>query len=202
MQPQQSDGVPAFTPPDPTARRRIPAWLILVLVLGVVVVVGGTITAVVLARRSSGDGPIGVGDHSGARTLDHFVGLRPVRASHPAPCKGDDLPGKDTSGKTLCYRLGSGMSLSAVRDLTLAPNSYGGGVLIQISLRSADTTRFADLTRRIATASPPGNQLAIVVRDEVVAAPVVAEPITGGELQIAGGFDADQATRLADRILH
>ncbi|BCJ35734.1 hypothetical protein Athai_32370 [Actinocatenispora thailandica] len=171
------------------------------LVLGVVVVVGGAITAVVLVRRSSSDGPIGVGDHSGPRTLDHFVGLRPVGASHPAPCKGDDLPGKDTTGQALCFRLDSGMSLSAVQDLRVEPSPYGGGVLIQISLRPADAKRFADLTKKISAASPPGNQLAIVVRDEVVSAPVVQDPIAGGELEISGGFDADQATNLANKIL-
>jgi hypothetical protein len=202
MQPQPPDGVPAFTPPEPSTRRRVPAWLILVLVLGVVVVVGGAILAVVLVQRSSDDGSIGVGDHSGARTLYHFVGLRPVTSSHPAPCRGDDLAGTDTSGRKLCYQLGTGMSLSAVRDLSLQPDTYGGGgVLIQISLRSDDGKRFADLTKKIATASPPGNQLAIVVRDKVVSAPIVNEQITGGEVQIAGKFDTDQATRLANQIL-
>ena len=69
--------------------------------------------------------------------------------------------------------------------------------VVQVQLTDAAAPRFEQLTERLAGFGPPLNQVAIVLNGAVVSAPAVQEPITGGTLQIAGGFTQDEAEALA-----
>lgn len=62
-------------------------------------------------------------------------------------------------------------------------------ILIQLDRRGART--IAEITREHVA-----GRLAFVLGDEVISAPFVREPITGGELQIDGGFTQDDAADL------
>jgi preprotein translocase subunit SecD len=55
--------------------------------------------------------------------------------------------------------------------------------------------RFAE-----ATANNVGRPFAIVLDNEVIAAPVIREPITGGSGQISGNFSVERANELANQI--
>jgi preprotein translocase subunit SecD len=60
--------------------------------------------------------------------------------------------------------------------------------------------RFDDTgTRRLARATRENvsRPLAIVLDDVVLSAPLILEPILGGEMQIAGGFTRESANQLA-----
>lgn len=59
---------------------------------------------------------------------------------------------------------------------------------------------FGKLTAALAAKQPPANQLAIVIRNEVVAAPRVNAPITGGEVEIDGTYTQKDAEALAASI--
>jgi protein-export membrane protein SecD len=55
--------------------------------------------------------------------------------------------------------------------------------------------RFAE-----ATANNVGRPFAIVLDNQVIAAPVIREPITGGSGQISGNFSVERANQLAGQI--
>lgn len=47
------------------------------------------------------------------------------------------------------------------------------------------------------TSENVGRQMAVVLDDEVLMAPIINEPVLGGRLQVAGGFTVEEADRLA-----
>ena len=64
--------------------------------------------------------------------------------------------------------------------------------VVNFTFDSVGTRRFAD----VSTANT-GHRFAIVLDQDVISAPVINEPITGGRGQISGHFDAHSATDLA-----
>jgi protein-export membrane protein SecD len=80
-------------------------------------------------------------------------------------------------------------------DLTDAQPSFdrrSGEALVSFRLNTAGSRKFA-----YATAENIGQPFAIVLDNEVISAPIVREPITGGSGQISGNFTAKQANDLA-----
>jgi len=64
--------------------------------------------------------------------------------------------------------------------------------VVTIRLDAAGKQRLAQ-----ATAANIGKPLALLIDDQVLSAPVIRDPIDGGELQIAGAFDLQGASNLA-----
>ena len=96
------------------------------------------------------------------------------------------------------YGLGpSELPPGAVDQAIALQDPAGGGWVVQVSLDAEASATFADVTRRVSTLGPPLNQLAIVLNGAVVSAPAVQEAITGGLLQITGGFTQQEAEALA-----
>lgn len=52
----------------------------------------------------------------------------------------------------------------------------------------------------MAAQQDPANRLAMIIGEELIMAASVLEPLTTGELQIAGGFTRDEAEALAVRL--
>jgi preprotein translocase subunit SecD len=73
--------------------------------------------------------------------------------------------------------------------------SVGQGWEIQFTLTGAGSDTFADVTTRL-----QGRQLAIVVDDQVISAPTVQSPITGGNGVITGSFTEARAKDLATQL--
>ena len=69
-------------------------------------------------------------------------------------------------------------------------------IVIRMHFSSAAAEEFGDLT-----ASNVGQRLALVIDGSVVTAPVVNEPIGGGELQISGGLTREQANAIVEGLL-
>ena len=80
-------------------------------------------------------------------------------------------------------------------DLTNASpgqDTQTGGWSINFTFNSVGARRFGDVTR-----ANVGHQLAIVLDNKVISAPVIQSVIAGGQGQITGSFTAQQATDLA-----
>jgi hypothetical protein len=76
-------------------------------------------------------------------------------------------------------------------------SSDGGTWQVDVTLSSADRTRFAALTGSIAADPAPRNQFAIVIDGKLWGDPSVASSITGGRLEIVGAFVGDLTSATA-----
>ncbi|RFB04087.1 protein translocase subunit SecD [Parvularcula marina] len=79
-----------------------------------------------------------------------------------------------------------------VTDASASPNSDGGGFQVNFAFDTRGARRFSDVTR-----NNVGRQFAIVLDDEIISAPRIINPITGGSGRITGNFTPDDATQLA-----
>lgn len=84
------------------------------------------------------------------------------------------------------------LSGETIRDARVAINNTDGRPHVAISFDSLGSDAFARITTRYRL-----RRLAIVLDDKVQSAPVIREPITGGEATISGQFTMQEATNLA-----
>ncbi|WP_203880750.1 excalibur calcium-binding domain-containing protein [Planotetraspora kaengkrachanensis] len=169
--------------PPPHAARR--TTVILVVVLIVVLAISVVLGAIAVLSTQNPDAP----PLSGTPVLKlrspvHFA---PVTGVHAAPCDGMEAVPDNTG--TTCYQLDPGVTVTTVQKVGSVAES-DGTYSIRLVLSPASRQQIADLTRETVR-----QQLAIVVGDQVVAAPRVAQAITQDSLSIAG-FDKTQADAL------
>ncbi len=134
----------------------------------------------------------------------------PTAAEQLTPkCSADALSDKEVvyadQGGTTKYRLGPVVING--NDVTKASAVLSGGTQTQVvqqwvvnfDLSKEGSKAFSDLTTRLAAlpASDPQKRIAIVVDRQVISAPAVQSPITGGSGQITGGFTEQQSKDLA-----
>ncbi len=142
-----------------------------------------------------------------APDAEHGLGLqvRQVQAvGSGGECASVLLPG---DAGTLCD--GSGLAYDVAEAKLISPevshasvvDAGAGQYAISLELTSAGAAILQAMTTAAVASAPPGNQLAIVVDGEVLSAPAVAEPLTDGTVQIAGGFTRERASELAERIV-
>ena len=130
------------------------------------------------------------------------VALASLDCSKPDPLVGNDDPNLplvacDQDG-TAKYILGpTFLQGTQISDANSAANPEGVGYVVTLNFKSEGTRIWADYT----TANV-GKQAAFVLDTQVVSAPEIREPISGGETQISGGagggFSADEAKSLAE----
>lgn len=60
---------------------------------------------------------------------------------------------------------------------------------VVLAVDAADQEELEALTARLAEQSDPHNRMAIIVDDEVLTTPSIVSALTGGEVQIVGGYD-------------
>lgn len=104
------------------------------------------------------------------------------------------LPSVDGAhgGQKLAVRTKVELDGARLRDASAAMNSQSGEWVVNFAFDSAGAKRFADITR-----ANVGKPFAIVLDGKVISAPVIREPITGGQGQISGSFSAQSAHDLA-----
>ena len=95
------------------------------------------------------------------------------------------------------YKLTAGtyqafMTGKVVKTATVGQDSTTGGIVVNVTMDTAGTKTWSDYTT-----AHVGKQVAIVLDGVVKSAPVVNEPITGGQTQISGKFTPDEAKSLA-----
>jgi len=106
-----------------------------------------------------------------------------------------------SDGTTVKYLLGP----AVIQGTHLTGATAGvpqGQVAYQVNLSfdSTGASQFSTATTKLYSQTSPMNQFAIVLDARVISAPVVNEPITGGQAQITGNFTATEAQNLA-RVL-
>ena len=111
----------------------------------------------------------------------------------PAPPPGDDfLPMQGQPGQKLAIRKRVEVDGADLTDARAGLNQQTGQWVVNFTFNAAGARRFADVTRQNTL-----KRFAIVLDDQVISAPVIREPITGGRGEISGSFDARSATDLA-----
>ncbi|WP_410789578.1 SecDF P1 head subdomain-containing protein [Kribbella sp. C-35] len=197
-------GQPPFPPyaPIPPKRSKGPLLIVGGLVLLLVVL---TVTGLVLIMNHGGDEPVGDESPPPARTKPSdpkAVEFRRVLTSKPGKCPTPSPSGTACDDQGNVYTLGKveldGSNVSEVKagyDPAMGTSWY-----VNLNLDPEGTKLFGQLTASIAKQEPPANLLAIVVHGEVAAAPAVQSAITGGQVQISGGYTRDTAEALAKKI--
>ncbi|MQY12408.1 Serine/threonine-protein kinase PknD [Streptomyces sp. RB5] len=110
-------------------------------------------------------------------------------------------PTFDSKNPETCYAISTRaedrMSVTQLKDVRAAQNEQGTDWMVQMSFEKTDARHFATLTGKAAGRESPKNQIAIILGDTLISAPVVTAAITGGEVEISGSFTRDDAEKLA-----
>lgn len=83
-----------------------------------------------------------------------------------------------------------------VEDASAQPDPNGGQIAVSLRMNQQGAKIWAQMTTEAANGG--NREIAILLDDEVVSAPRVNEPITGGNSQITGNFSIQEATDLAN----
>lgn len=76
----------------------------------------------------------------------------------------------------------------------------GAGWTVTMDFTDKGSSKFADITGKLAQNPSPQNQFAIVLDGEVVSAPYVSQALTGGNAEISGNFTQKSAEELANML--
>ncbi|MEU1624614.1 protein translocase subunit SecD [Streptomyces sp. NPDC020096] len=127
--------------------------------------------------------------------------------SNPTQMANAGLGAKPTDTTLACSQDGKtkyilGPAQVDGKQVTGAKSVYdtqsGAGWIVTLEFNSAGGKKFADITGQLAKQQPPNNQFAIVLDNQVVSAPSVSSPITGGSAQIYGSFTQQTSGDLAN----
>ncbi|HUZ62838.1 MAG TPA: protein translocase subunit SecD [Acetobacteraceae bacterium] len=110
----------------------------------------------------------------------------------PAPFGDTILPLQGTPGSKLVVRNHVQVDGSTLTNAQAGQDPQTGQWVVNFTFDSVGAREFASVTR-----ANVGHPFAIVLDNQVISAPVIREPITGGQGQISGDFTAAQATDLA-----
>ena len=150
-------------------------------------------------------------DKNKMRQLDTFFARADVKAKFPADLAFrwsrkpvDDAEGatSNLNGKYELYavkkRSGSDnapLDGSVVTSARADPDPTSGDIQVSLQMNNDGAKVWADMTTKAANAG--NREVAILLDDEVVSAPRVINPITGGSTSITGGFKLEEAQDLA-----
>jgi len=91
---------------------------------------------------------------------------------------------------------GARLDGAVVTNASEQPDPSTGEVTVSLAMNNEGARIWADMTTKAANAG--NREIAIVLDDEVVSAPRVINPITGGNSSITGGFTIEEAKDLAN----
>ncbi|TDW15525.1 SecDF P1 head subdomain-containing protein [Kribbella kalugense] len=190
---------PLFPQQPPPKRSRGPLLLVGGLVLLLIAIV---VTGVVLVAKRSDDKPAVAPAVRTKPSDPTAVEFRRVLTAKPGACPTPTPAGTACDDAGMRYTLGKvELDGSNVSEVKAAADPNGtGGWLIALTLDSKGAKLFEQLTANLAKQTTPANQVAIVVRGKVAAAPAVQSEITGGKVQINGDYNRDSAEALATKI--
>ena len=121
------------------------------------------------------------------RLLDENANMQ---ASLPPP--GVEFLEGETAGIRYPVRRRIEVDGANLSDARASRDNRNGEWVVNFTFDSVGTRRFADVTRQNV-----GQRFAVVLDNKVITAPVIREPITGGQGQISGNFTAASANDLA-----
>jgi preprotein translocase subunit SecD len=82
-----------------------------------------------------------------------------------------------------------------LKQAKIAFDRTSGKPVVSLEFNSKGAKKFAEITQKNI-----GKPLAIILDNEIISAPVVQEQITGGQAQITGDFNLDQAEKLVVQL--
>jgi preprotein translocase subunit SecD len=172
------------------------------LVSGLVLLLGVIIATAVVVVVNRSDGKRAAASTARTKPSDPTaVQFRRVLSAKAGTCPTPAPAGTACDAKGMRYTLGKvELDGSNVTEVKTGIQENGGNWYVGLTLDSEGTKLFAQLTTALAKQTPPSNQLAIVVDDQVVTAPSVMSPITAGKIEISGGYTRDSAEELATKI--
>jgi SecDF, P1 head subdomain len=142
-----------------------------------------------IVTRSSADW-----DETELTCMDHGEGLRDCIVS-TFDARRIVLLGPGTRGEkyVLGARIVDGSDVErAIAQPDVQP---GGGWIVYVDLTAEGTEAF-----ETATETAVGSEIAIIIDGRIVSAPVVAVPISSGDVVVASGLTQREATALASRL--
>jgi preprotein translocase subunit SecD len=167
----------------------------------VLLLVAIVVTGIVLFVNQSDDKPAAA---PAARTKPSdptAVEFRRVLSVKAGTCPTPSPASTACDAKGMRYTLGKvELDGSNVTEVKTGIQENGGSWYVGLTLDPAGTKLFAQLTTNLSQQTPPANQLAIVVHNQVATAPSVMSPITAGKIEISGGYTRDSAEELATKI--
>ncbi len=125
-----------------------------------------------------------------ARMTFHLVDDNPALGATPPPGVVY-LPG-EREGERFAVRRRVEVDGADLTNARAGQDSRTGEWVVNFQFNSTGTRRFAQITRENV-----GRPFAVVLDGKVITAPVIREPITGGQGQISGSFTARSANDLA-----
>ena len=109
-----------------------------------------------------------------------------------APPGSQLLPSADAGGQKIAVRDKVELDGSHLQNASTGNDSRTGQWVVNFKFDTTGAKRFSEIT-----SSNVGKPFAIVLDGKVISAPVIREPITGGQGQISGSFTAQSASDLA-----
>ncbi|MCA3360291.1 MAG: protein translocase subunit SecD [Roseomonas sp.] len=125
-----------------------------------------------------------------ARMTFHLVDEGANLAGSPPP--GVMFLPSERPGERVAVRRNVAVDGKNLTNARAGQDSRTGEWVVNFTFDGTGTRRFADITR-----ANVGRPFAIVLDDKVISAPVIREPITGGQGQISGSFTVRTANDLA-----
>jgi SecD/SecF fusion protein len=172
---------------------------------------GGPLLSVLTVNGQGGSALLGYADKNKMRTINEYLTRPEIKSMFPAdlefrwsqkPVEDEGIEGNTMVGKYELYAIKkvrnsdlAPLDGSVVTTASEQPDPTSGEVTVSLGMNNDGAKIWADLTKK---AADNGNrEIAIVLDDEVVSAPRVINPITGGNSSITGNFSVDEAKDLA-----
>ncbi len=172
---------------------------------------GGPLLSLLTVNGQGGSALIGYADKNKMRVINEYLARPEIKVLFPAdlefrwsqkPVEDDGIEGNTMVGKYELYAIKkvrnsdlAPLDGSVVTNASEQPDPTSGEVTVSLSMNNDGAKIWADLTKK---AADNGNrEIAIVLDDEVVSAPRVINPITGGNSSITGNFSVDEAKDLS-----
>ncbi len=172
---------------------------------------GGPLLSVLTINGQGGSALLGYADKNKMRIINEYLSRPEIKSLFPAdlefrwsqkPVEDKGIEGNTMVGKYELYAIKkvrnsdiAPLDGSVVTNASEQPDPSSGEVTVSLAMNNDGAKIWADLTKK---AADNGNrEIAIVLDDEVVSAPRVINPITGGNSSITGNFSVDEAKDLA-----
>ncbi|MDQ0604984.1 hypothetical protein QF037_009329 [Streptomyces canus] len=136
-----------------------------------------------------------------------LISFLPVTSSNEHACAqgsgGYPMPASATHPE-FCVQADRATGMTDVQVASAKADKSGadGTWRVEVTLDSADRTRFAALTASIASAPAPRNEIAIVIDGKLWGTPFVSSSITGGRIEIVGPYVGDLTGATAHDLAH
>jgi len=174
---------------------------------------GGPLLSLITINQQGGNAILGYVDKNKIRVLSEYFARQDVKAKFPADLEfrfgrsaikeQTDAALSSLSGKYELYAIkkrpgsdGAPLDGSVVKDARADPDPNSGDIQVSLQMNNDGARVWAEMTTK--AANNGNREIAIMLDDEVVSAPRVINPITGGNSSITGSYTLDEANDLSE----